>query len=740
MSLAAERNEDTHPQTWGDAFPWLPGVIEADQPNEISWSSERLDSVDPATRQQRMATVVELAMERLPRWTVGQIFPGLSPDVQLLKLNLPARALNAFIRFEAVTTEQILGISIEELLDWRQIGVGTAESMFRVLAEISTRQPTSAVSDTVPRNAPTDRRRLDDANFIADWAKSLIDDLIYASHWFATIGLPERELLGDPFPLGTPARIVDARKRIEQLTAKEVVADKPVADAASLIDQTLLRLDSRAIEVLAARLFADKPMTLDDIGHQHGVTRERIRQIEAKARGTLTSAVSESAPLAAVAKTVRGMTSTIRPLDEIVDLLPALGYTVPQLGQPAWRFFDRLDDAYEIEGDWCVVPTINAVRELTNTHLQELSDPYGVVDLKTISIIETQHASRRAAISARWLSECGYVVYKDYALTRTSSVGDYAAAILSLSGRPLSAQEIIEEFTHERTLGALRNAMGLDPRLERVDRDKWALKEWGLDAYGGIRSLITEQVVAGGGHIRLSEIVESITRNYSVSANSVVAYASAPPFSIKNGFVQFGDSDRIARKTPTNTRRLFRVNDGWAYRVQVTADHLRGSGSIAPRAVATLLSLNAGEMVQLESPLGPQTVTWTGIQPSFGTIRRFLLAADAKLNAEAFLVLEESGRFGFRLARSLVGEPLKDALTLIDAEPFGDIESARLSLARAVELPDDSPMDSIIGAYRERGDEDIAKLLTDARHLFVSATEAARVDVDVDVHEIMDLL
>jgi DNA-directed RNA polymerase sigma subunit (sigma70/sigma32) len=41
-------------------------------------------------------------------------------------------------------------------------------------------------------------------------------------------------------------------------------------------------LDARALRILSDRLFGDETVTLDEIGQDFGVTRERIRQIESK--------------------------------------------------------------------------------------------------------------------------------------------------------------------------------------------------------------------------------------------------------------------------------------------------------------------------------------------------------------------------------------------------------------------------------------------------------------------------
>jgi hypothetical protein len=88
--------DDLRPRSWLDAFPWLKGAAESATP----WWNEPIDDADVVARRQRLAQISELAMERLTMWTIGQIFPGLSPDLQLAQLHLPARAVNALGRHE----------------------------------------------------------------------------------------------------------------------------------------------------------------------------------------------------------------------------------------------------------------------------------------------------------------------------------------------------------------------------------------------------------------------------------------------------------------------------------------------------------------------------------------------------------------------------------------------------------------------------------------------------------------
>lgn len=723
--------DDQRPRSWLDAFPWLKGVAE---PGTLPTWTEMIDGVSLTTRIQRLAHVSELAMERLTQWTVGQIFPGLNPELNLLEIRLPARAVNALGRNSCSTAGDLIPLRLYELMEWRQIGVGTIDSILQALADSSA----SATTPTVTTLASSDEEQQPEAP--PAQLASVIEDLRQIAAWYAVVGLPEQPLLGAPLPPGSPGLVLMARRRLEMLRAEEILDGESETDVAALFDKAFATLDKRAVDVLANRLFADAPLTLDEIGRSYGVTRERIRQIEGKARGAMLGFISEGGPLAMVADTARTLIGTIRPLDDLLALMPALGKAIDFVGQPVWRVLDGLDDAYEIEDRWCVVPTMQSAEMLTRTQLEERADQYGVARLDELDLVESSQPGRLPELTAAWLRRCGYIVDGDAVYTRVGSVGDYAAAVLSVGGSPLSGQEIVDRFSFDRSVGSVKNALSQDDRFERVDRDLWALREWGMDAYAGIRSVIREQVARSGGRASLNDLIEYITGRYTVTANSVIAYANMKPFEVQDGVVRLYSGNHEIRKAPASTRRLFRRADAWAYRVRITTDHLRGSGSAAPVAIAKIVGLQPGESRQLPSPLGPQLVAWTGTQPSFGTIRRFLMDQDIAVDTEAFLVLGDDGSFSFEPASEPVGQPLLDALSLTGAAHTLDPEGARRSLAVALGLPEPSPVISIIGAFRERGDEDIAELLVGIREHLDGRGSAERPKHRGNVDEILDLL
>ena len=119
-----------------------------------------------------------------------------------------------------------------------------------------------------------------------------------------------------------------------------------------------------------------------------------------------------------------------------------------------------------------MVPTLSAAQDWTRTHLREHANEHGVVQIDDLILVETSTPELRGDLTRKWLSTCGYVVDGSYVLTRTQSVGDYAAGILSIIGSPMSANDLVERFVFERSVGSLKNAMSIDDRFERSFRSK----------------------------------------------------------------------------------------------------------------------------------------------------------------------------------------------------------------------------------------------------------------------------
>jgi len=735
--------QDADDPSWLDTFPWL----EADRYSAatsgvgVGWKRRSILETDRIERQEITLYLIATVLQHLDRWTIGAIFPTLPVDLPLATMPLTNRALNALVRKGLTTFGDIQDMEVQTLLGMKHVGIGTVESILRVLTEEALTSPISP--PTTSSGVSTSTQSSSAANGIAaeESVRGAHDDLMQIARWLVAVGTPEALILAPPNIPGVPPAVVDARLRLSQMTASSMLEEvSPAWDAAAVIDRSIAELDERELRIVRDRLFADRVVTLEQLGNQLDLTRERVRQIESRARGRLIQLLSTEVVLNLVAQSARLLIDAVLPLDDLLCKLPALRDTLLSVEQPLWRVLDRLDDSYEIVDGWCAAPSLASARATTLTRLQELANPYGVVSIDEFgSLNPCLEPSADHEAARRWFQESGFTLHGDFILTSTQSLADRAAALLSIAGAPLAAEQVLDQLGLDRSLGSLKNAMSVDERIERVDRDRWALVEWGMEAYTGVRALVGEELDRNGGRISMDVLIEQITSRYSVRANSVMAYASAPPFESVGGIVRRRNSAQGHRKTPQETRRLYRGDGEWLYRVQVNQEHLRGSGTLAPMAIAGLLDLDFGDACVLESPLEPQTISWTAIQPSFGSIRRLLIKEDIAAGTEVFLVITDSRSFRVDLVAPATGDPEVDALSLIGAGPPTNHDDARVRLAMAIGLPAAPSVADLVGSYRSRGDSDVADLIVACRHRLGDGPKPATA-TSPDIDEILELL
>lgn len=65
------------------------------------------------------------------------------------------------------------------------------------------------------------------------------------------------------------------------------------------LDEALELLSDRERRIIEERILADAPRTLESLGAEMGVSKERVRQLEARARGKLRESLAEYEPVAA---------------------------------------------------------------------------------------------------------------------------------------------------------------------------------------------------------------------------------------------------------------------------------------------------------------------------------------------------------------------------------------------------------------------------------------------------------
>jgi hypothetical protein len=285
-------------------------------------------------------------------------------------------------------------------------------------------------------------------------------------------------------------------------------------------------------------------------------------------------------------------------------------------------------------------------------------------------------------------------------------MNDLAFIALALKGGPLTTAELHEAVAATKSIRSLANQMSTDQRLQRVGAESWGLVEWGGEAFTSIRDAILARVPVGES-VHISELVEDIAVRFGVAESSVRTYASAWPLKSVKGMVSRQEELVTPQGRPfPRSKGAFVTPDGFAFRTTVTVDHLRGSGSQFPTALAVALGGSIGSSVFFASAagLGKIRIGWNGSQATISTLKAELEALGAKVGDE-FAVFFRSSEVEVRQLPPSTGDPSGDLgrLCLIPAAQA----VTRITVAKALGLDESSVWDEIRQSAEARRDSEL---------------------------------
>lgn len=681
-------------RTWCDVAPWL-ADLRADP--EFFWIDDDPADADPEVAAANRDLIAVLMAETRSSVPLGELLPLLPGGVDLIPdPDLPTRAANWLLQSSTFTTDRIGDVTTAGILGHRGMGVGSVLPLLSRLVEMSAAADAYAGAESGGR----DRAVVE-----------VVRDLETLARWRAAAGEDDTPLL-DPLPEFVPQTVRDAQHRLRGLTAQSpAVAAATQTAVAEQLSARMNALPERDLEVFFERRLSDTRTRLEAIGERWGVSRERVRQYEARALDELYEWVQGSPEAQFVIASAVRVIGAVRPLTDVVAALPAIGEEVGAVRRPLWRVLTGIGVPFEIDGDWAAAPTLDAAREATEAHLRARADDYGTLSPGIVAEINPARLPGESPDwGARWAASLGYVTYRNQVLLFTSTIEDYAAAILSIHGSPMTPEELVSSFHVERSSRSMVNQMTGDDRFQRVSRTHWGLRAWGGREYATIRSAIGDLLDELGGSAPLDKLVDELSSAFDVKPASVIAYAAAPPYRTDDGMVSRAEHAPASRKSPAQTKNLYRIGDAWKLRFTVNAEHRRGSGSPLPVALATALGLEYGDVRRLDSPAGEQLLSWSALQPSLGSTRRFFADRGLDEPTEAFFVFTDDGRFDVEPVRRPGEDPRALVLAAVGA-PASTTADARHVLAAAIGLGEDAVADQVREALIARGEDDLAGLL-----------------------------
>lgn len=663
-------------EAWERVLPWLVGyvsstaaVLEEVGPSDDWWFEDSpmvtADEVDLAKLTDDLA---ELLVQNHSRLAFVDSFPTLKPELRIGVLGLSARGLTAVGRLgSSDTIGLLLSCSVETLFAIRGTSEDTIADIVRGLMRIAILDDPFALlqeSDEEPQESPV--------------VVQMVDDLEHLAQWQRVRGRPNHPFLTTHIDAEAPLEVQQLAQRLSALTAEDFPAplsQDPVDEIENLLEQ----LDDRERLVVELRLLSSSPVTLGALGAKLHLSSGQARNVEQAVKRKVASACVYGTAVGNLLASLRVEIQPVASLTRLIVVHPDLARTVKSVDRPLWFVLDRFDDMFEVQGNWAGAPSVNVAKARTQSLLEDLESPNGVVRLSELSELAGLTSDELRA----WLAACDVSVVGDSALT-PRTFGDRAVAALEVVGVPQTAEALAALADSGKPAEAITRRLSQDSRVVLDSSSRWMLNDW------------------------ISALPLSADDQQPAEADFETEPLTGRVRRRSNGGV----------KSPYLTRRLHRLDGGWSYRLTVTADQLRGSSFAIPAGVAAALGCSRESSLELHSRLGAQTIRWTGVQPTCGTIRRFLRELITKPGDDVFLYFDVDGGFDVvpAVELELSAPPLRKALAVIghrDPESVADGDVLGI-LAEAIGQPTETRTRRILSSYYAGSDPAVHSYLEQA--------------------------
>ena len=304
----------------------------------------------------------------------------------------------------------------------------------------------------------------------------------------------------------------------------------PISASAQRVEGALQRMSTTQHLVVERRLVRLPRETLEEVGGEIGVTRERVRQIQTNVERRIQNAFGTDLHLAAsLLKEEQGPVVPKgyldRRINEVLAGLPALvGGLIRN------SLIENMD--YElIHGyylDNQAADVVWSLRQLAD----ECADDVGIVDKETL--IAGLPSDDWRPFWPAFQHCCQFYELNGFFCLRNSTRARIKAAILSV-GLPATKQEIARiSGIEESRLGA---SLSNIESVVRADKHRWGLREWIDDEYEGIVAEIVQRISEDGGATTAERLLTELPEKFGVTKSSVHTYMQTPKFVVRDGLV-----------------------------------------------------------------------------------------------------------------------------------------------------------------------------------------------------------
>lgn len=314
---------------------------------------------------------------------------------------------------------------------------------------------------------------------------------------------------------------------------------------AELTDAALQALDARSRDIIIRRfgIGKEEKETLESIGKEYGITRERVRQIEANAKKELTSMrdlfqsvemllkniftehgglMAEEHVVAEVSRRA-GNSIASHVIHFYLTIIPAFSlHQMNNLFEAHWK----LEDCLHGKEEQIVLTAMEILKEKS----QPMQLDALIADISHRINGDMPHAYIHAALMAS--KHIGKTAFGDFGLigwaeTSPRGVGDKAFAVLRRKGSPAHFRDItgmINDAAFDQKKAnpqTVHNELIKDGRFVLVGRGLYGLKEWGYVA-GTVADVLESILKDTAKPMKKQELIEEVLKQRMVKKNTIL--------------------------------------------------------------------------------------------------------------------------------------------------------------------------------------------------------------------------
>lgn len=689
------------------AFPWirawaLEQAASTSTQNTGDWAfilNTEIDEIE----EKSIARLIKATKVKFQYLSCSELFPLVSNGLQVKELETSTPNHNVLLREGITTFGDLSTINFDQIGSIRNMGTKRLEEIFDCLFRTNL-----YVALSTPQDSPMQE---DDPSGALSNVLKLLDEETARQDVAQAIRVVQdwQEVSGekDDFQvLSLQTVFLDSETKNSLHVAFEVLSrsfrlketeNRPLFD--SLVSEKPME-----IAILTLRICASKPMTLQALADDLGVTRERVRQVEAELKESFRRLALEDPRVKYLVAALKEQPAQVTHLSELATSFPhssiprgvhglsdidiAVGFE-----QRLWSFEGLLSKISEDA-------MIRMVREIL------LSSP----ELRILTVDQFLDELNKKLGAGQicyeiCLSKGLFEVREGYAVPSKINIAELATLALAAIGDRADFNLLSRIVCGDGPSGGLKNILSKDPRFIRSSLTEWSLASKGGSEYTNVRTAIEEELLETA-EIHIDDLVTRLTLKYGISGGSVNTAAYVWPFQTIGRIVSIAESDEVSLASPlAASRNVYSLNGALLLQIKLNTEHLRGSGTSVSKAVAVLLDMRHGESRSLNFDELGTTVNldFKRSQMSLGSLRLVVQSLGALEGDDLFLSIGSSSRAFLRREGH--------QLCLADLEEFCETSFKNLnqdelleSLSELLLLDPPNTYPALLSALRFRGE------------------------------------